>query len=618
MKYFRLFQAIILALLIALSPLSGAYDYKNSGSTPVKIDFKDLEINDFIKLVSKILNKNVLLSYDIPGKVEFISNAPIYKENILEILLSTLDSKGYTLVDSGTYFEVVKSNEATNYNLPIVRSAKHDYKQMVSETITVRGDTAESVAAKIKHLNSKYGKIITVKESNKLLVTDFPKNIESIKETIRVIENQYKKSMKVVELYNTKVENVIENIMKISRGLLDSRIESEAYELIPNKENNSIVMIGTEKSLEVLDEIIAQVDVKKEETEIVSDNTIKIVNLHNSDAEEVAKVVQSVISGRQYKDPTEKPNISADKELNAIVVIGSKSSVYEIERLIGELDVEKQQVYIKAQIIEISQKRTKDLGIKYGLEAGTATSNGLFTLGTNLGGSAIASTLANSFLNFDTSALKSAFALGASLNFLKVNNAADIVSEPTILCLDNKESSIFVGEVTSITTSTTSGTSATDLARNSFSRESVGLSLKVKPRISQDGKVMIEAHTKLEDFSGSVSASGQPDTTNREVQTVAIVKNGESVIIGGLIKNKETDASQNVPLLSDVPVLGNLFKYNNDYKDKTNLVIILTPYIVEKSSNLTTLMEKLTELNKLQKQYNDRVLSELNEKRKKL
>jgi len=601
---------ILLTVFILFGGINAAFANTPSSKTPVSIDFKDLEIKDFIKLVSRILNKNVLLSHDIPGKVEFISNAPIYKENILEILLSTLDSKGYTLVDSGSYFEVVKSAEVTNYSLPIVRGGEHEYKQMISETITIKNDTADSVAAKIKHLNSKYGKMIAVKESNKILVTDFPKNIDSIKETINIIESKSAKSLKVIELFNTDTEKALEGITKLAKGLLDNRIETEMYEIIANKDNNTLMVVGTPKSISVIEEIVAQIDTKKEAQEVVKNEAIKIVHLSNADAEEVAKVIQSIQSGRQYKDVSEKPTISADKELNAIVIVGNKNSVYELENLVRQLDIEKQQVYVKAQIIEISQSKSSQIGVKYGLQGGTSDSNGLYTFSTNLGGAAIPSSLAG-FISSGT--FKSALALGASIDFLKNHNAADIVSEPSILCIDNKESSIFVGEVSSILTSAASGDSTTALTRNNYARESIGLTLKVKPRISIDGKVMIEAYTKLEDAVGI--SNGNPITTNREVKTVAIVNNGESVIIGGLIKNKETDTEQKIPVLGDVPVLGHLFKTDGGGNDKINLVIVLTPYVVDRSSDLSSLQEKLTELNKLQKQYNERVFSEITEKK---
>lgn len=142
----------------------------------------------------------------------------------------------------------------------------------------------------------------------------------------------------------------------------------------------------------------------------------------------------------------------------------------------------------------------------------------------------------------------------------------------------------------------------TDLNKNSYTRQDIGLTLKVKPRLSTDNKVTLAVETKLEDILPD-SMAGLPKTTKREVKTTAIVSNGETVIIGGLIKDNAQDSISKVPLLGDIPVLGELFKYTDKGGDKINLVIVLTPYIVEKSSDLSTLRTKLSELDKIQEEY---------------
>nr|WP_269091763.1 hypothetical protein [Aliarcobacter butzleri] len=212
--------------------------------------------------------------------------------------------------------------------------------------------------------------------------------------------------------------------------------------------------------------------------------------------------------------------------------------------------------------------------------------------------------------------IKSGLALGASLNLLQQNGALDIVSEPSILAIDNKESSIYVGEKISVEISST----LTDggLQRTNYEREDIGLTLKVKPRISSDTKLTLEINTLLEGIkSTSVSAGQNPDTLKKEIKTAAILNNGESVIIGGLIENKNEIIEQKVPVLGDIPLFGELFKNDSKMNKKNNLVIIVTPYMIPKSKDITYIREQLSELKKLEDKYLQDSLSIIKDNSKK-
>jgi len=198
--------------------------------------------------------------------------------------------------------------------------------------------------------------------------------------------------------------------------------------------------------------------------------------------------------------------------------------------------------------------------------------------------------------------LKEGLAIGAAISLLSEENAANLLSEPSLLCINNQESSIYVGKTEPIITQSTIGATTTDLTRNSYTRQDIGLMLKVKPRLSSDGKVSLSVEAKLEDILPQ-SQIGLPLTTKREIKTTAIVSNGEAVIVGGLIKDDDKSSANKVPFLGDIPFLGALFRYKESAKDKINLVIILTPYIVDKSTDLASLREKLNELDKIQNEY---------------
>ena len=214
-----------------------------------------------------------------------------------------------------------------------------------------------------------------------------------------------------------------------------------------------------------------------------------------------------------------------------------------------------------------------------------------------------------STFGFDINSLSKGLSLGATINFLKQNQAIDVISEPSILCINNKESSIYVGETKSFKTGQTTNTSGTT---ESYKREEIGLRLKVKPRISNN-KIILQINTVLEDAKESTTSENL-DTSKKEVITTAILNNAESVIIGGLIKSKKFQTESGLPVLKDIPILGSLFKNEKYINDKINLVVIITPYIVPKDSTLSIIKSKVDYLQSLEDIYVNNFLKEIEKK----
>ncbi len=342
--------------------------------------------------------------------------------------------------------------------------------------------------------------------------------------------------------------------------------------------------------------------VKKDNNFIIENATTEIVALNNAEVKDVIPILKSIFDNIVYRADEIKPFIAQDNQNNSVIINAQQKQMNEIKKLIQNLDQHQMQVYVEAKIIELSENKTKDLGLRYGLSAVNVASNNIFTLGTNLGGVVNALDSATSSLfSIPLNTLNSAIALGATLNLLKLNQAIDIVSEPSVLCVNNKESTIYVGETKSFQTalSVTDGGNT----NSSFQREDIGLTLKVKPRISTQNRVILEIETILEDARELQLNQINPDTTKKEIKTTAIVSNAESVILGGLIKNKNDVYNSKTPLLGDIPVVGELFNYNKEINDKVNLVVIVTPYIIPKSKDLTFIREQLSKLKQLEEEY---------------
>jgi general secretion pathway protein D len=656
------FSKIVLAILFTFGIQAHA--------EKMHIEFKNLEISDWLKMVGKITGKNILINGDIKGKINFVSNEDIEKSELIPLANAILESKKMTLVDRGSYFQVVKNTDAPNKGLD-VRDDIGGGGTMQTVVFQLKNANAAVIRTKIKPLLNKSAKIISFKKNNLLAITALPHSLRSVKELIDKIENKQGSTSRIVVLNNAYVKDVFPNIQNMAKSLFPQDISSEKVKVIQSQNSNSIILVGKEANLNKLEPYIHQLDVAKQVNEDLQ--RMYVIPLENSNVEEMEKILSKLLpqmtgnmrsssSGIHAVSKSIIPNnapissapsairtrpmqnkkikkavIASDIERNALIIVANAVQIENIRETIRLLDIEKSQVYITAKIIEVNTNLAENIGVKYGFTGGGITSKGIFSLLGNAGAAplAISSELLGFMNNTKTetdkngnvytttdkafefdSGIKEVFALGAKLDLLKQNGAAQILSEPSVLTTNNKESSIYVGRTQSIITQSQQSTSGASAVLNNYSREDIGITLKVKPRLSSNHKVNLEIETTIEDIlPGSGTAADRPTTTKRAVKTNAIVNHGETIIVGGLIKSSSGKSSTKVPILGDIPIIGRLFTSTGVSKSKVNVVIYLTPYIINKSSDLTHIRKYLAELDSVQHQFNKIVLNKLEKKR---
>jgi len=591
MKYIKL----LLLLTIMTTSLSAR--------EVVNLKFEKLQISKFIKMVAKLSNKNILVTNKINGTVDLVTSGPIYDDELMGILVSVLESKGFTLIKNGSIYEVVRSTEAAKHNVPIVKSGYIARGHtMVTQAIKVEGENVDIVAAKVRYLISKTAKLMTMKESNTLLLTDYPANIQTIKRVIKDLDSKNKKSIEIVPIEHADLKQLHAQLANISKSIFNEKVATQSVKVLLNNDINSLILIGNAKNIKELKKIIKTLDNEQNLNEVV-----QIIPLKNSDAKSVLATLTEIVTKQTFTDPSMKPNVSASEEINAVIIVGNPGVLKGLKKIIETLDKEKYQVYVQARIVEINKDDAEQIGMKYNLQAFSATSAGLIAFSGNFGGQSALSMLGGTL---PTGAPTSGLALGASLDFLQTNGASKTISSPSILCVNNQESSIYVGKTLSFATgSNTAGTLGTT---TSFKREDVGLTLKIKPRVSSNDKVTLDAEAVLENVL-LVDQNGQPVTTKQSVITQAILRHGESIIIGGLVKNYTTDTETKVPILGDIPLLGWFFTHHDSKDQQDNLIVILTPYIIDKSEKLSELQKQLGELTRLQTEYNKEVFKAIEE-----
>ena len=559
----------------------------------IEINFKNLSLQDFIKMISKITNKNVLVTNNINGKVNFISVKPVSKEQLWNILLAVLRSKGYTIIENNGFLEVISLSKAVKL---ASLSNKTSIPQMKTSIIYLKYISPQNIKSQVSNFLSNYGKIIIPKKSNFIIITDFPQNIKKIKRFVRLIDYKEKKEVKFIKLSYSSSSVVAKQIKQIVSNI----IPNNAYNIYSNDVANSLIVISSHKYMNYFINLIKKLDTKRQTL------STKIIHLKNTDTVAMSKVISNILKER-YKAKN-KVSVTTDKEDNSLILVGMPNQLDLIAGIIKALDVPKKQVYVKVRILELSNSKVSQMGMKLGILGGSATNSGLYTLSANLGGPALAFSPASLGLSVPT--IKEGVALGATLDLLVTTGAAKKLSEPSILCVNNLPSTIYVGKTVSVITQSTVGATSTDLTKNNYSRQDIGLKMDIKPRIDVDNKVAIHLKGIIEDILPG-SQVGLPITSKREIDTNAIVKNGQSIIVGGLIRDNSDITVDKVPLLGDIPVLGALFRHKNKNDDKTTIVMVLTPYIVNNSDDLSKLRNVLVKLNEVEYSFVKKLMKKL-------
>ncbi len=629
----------------------------------VDVNFRDLSVRDFIEMVSKITQKNILIQEDLQGKINFVSATPIKKSSLIPLANSILGGKGLTLIDQGEYYKVVKSADAAAEGVPVSNSV--DGGTIKTVMFPLRHSNAAVIRAKIKPLLRKSDKVVSFKENNVLAITAAPRTLQAVSKIIKAVEGKGEKKSIVLKLRNSSVKDVFSNARSMSMKLFPQTVEGEKVDILKDEATNSIILIGKPENNNRMIKYIKQLDIQGDR----ASQQMYVIRLKNSNVEEMEKILSklilqmnnmssstslvtggrpivrdakgAVVPGQVTKNsvaPVSKAMVVSDVERNALIVLASTEQIRNIRETVAKIDIPKVQVYVKARIVEINTNLAEQIGIRYGFEGGNISSKGLFSAAANFGASSlmISPTLMG-FLNqatsttvyndagnpigtesdaafkFDTG-ISDVFALGAKIDLLKQNGAAHILSEPSILCTNNKESIIQVGQTQSILTQAQQTTQGQGNIINNYSREDIGITLKVKPRLSSNNQVTLEVEAEVEDIlPGSSASADRPTTTKRKVVTNAIVNNGETIILGGLMKSAGGKNITKIPILGDIPILGKLFTSSSDAESQVNVVIYLTPYIVRKSGDLKRLRTALSELEDIQVKYNIYVKKGLNQ-----
>lgn len=415
--------------------------------------------------------------------------------------------------------------------------------------------------------------------------------------------------------------------------------------IIADERTNLLIIVADERSYLRVRALIRKLDIPIQGGE----EKIHIVALANADAQELAGTLAGLTGGSRGRSTTSRRGrrrnsrrgrsstrsrrgrsgavtlfkgevqITEDKATNSLIIVASMKDYLALLKVIKKLDQPRRQVFIEATILEVSLSKQRELGMSFhgGIPIGSGDSQSLLLMGNNatksifldpasLMGLAVGlrgPELANAEqllgipgISFPT--------FGAFFQALQTNNDVNIISSPHILTTDNEEAEISVGENVPFQASISGLPNLGGLAggaggiaglgaglMQSIQRQDVALTLKITPHINEGGYVRLEIDQEINEVK-SIDPIVGPTTTKRKVKTMVVVKDQQTVVIGGLITEKVKEFVQKVPLLGDIPILGYLFKNTVRTVEKTNLLIFLTPYVIRDQSDLRRIFQR--------------------------
>ncbi|HIE58941.1 MAG TPA: type II secretion system protein GspD [Persephonella sp.] len=592
-------------------------DAKKNGKVYFNFDKIDLKLLTYF--ISSLTQKNIVLGSNVKGEVSLIFSQPISIEDAWNIYTSVLKSRNYVLVNKGSFYEVVPSSSTRNTTPPLDK-LENTSDELITYVYKVKYVDIIQLSNILRGLKSPRGVVFSYNPANIVIITDFKAKVKSLKQVISLIDTPSEGYViKVFKLNYADSAEVSSAISSIFSDLSKRGIVIKSFNL---KSQNAILVKAPRFFVEDIENMISKLDKSFYSSSTRSFYTIK---LENSKAEELANILNKLleniklVSKKKIKkgknrhirsiSNKDKPKVVADKVSNSIIVYANKTEFEAIKKLVESLDKEKKQVLVTAFVTEVSEQALKEIGIRwqaFGKYGGASFKGGL-SEGDFYG--AIASS--NFVVGAISTSGKTVSSGGATLFFpdllflfslLERGTGFNIVSSPKILTMDNIEAIIKVAQRIPFAQSLKFDVNGNPIINYDY--QDVGLVLKVTPHISYDSIVM-DIHQEVNEVIGFEKPQiGNisyvvPITSRREITTSIKVKNGKTVVLGGLVSKKTIKTMEGVPFFSSIPIIGNLFKYNSEDLNKTNLFIFITPYIINKPEDLAKITEEHRRLSEM-------------------
>lgn len=584
----------------------------------VTIDFDNVDIALFIKFISELTGKNFVIDSNVKGKVTIISPSKITVDEAYKVFESVLEVHGFTTVPSGSIIKIVPAIEARSKDIEtLLREEKVSPEdKVVTQLIPLQYADPDQLRRVLGPFISKHSVMVSYPPTGTLIITDVLSNITRLIKIINVIDVEGTgEELTVVVLEYATASVIAKNLNTVfQKSVQQARKGAQPapeITIVPDERTNSLIILASAVDTMKIKQLIQLLDKATPKGE----GDIRVYYLQNANAEDLTKVLMAIPSKQETevekgKAPvvSNEVQIVADKATNSLIITAKKEDYLILEDVIRKLDIPRRMVYIEALIMEVSMSKQYELGVQWfgGKSAGTVD-------GRNIGVFGSSTPSGNNFPSVNTNtgivSFPSGFTfgvlgdvikigqiefpnLGAAIRALRTHSDVKILSTPQVMTMDNEEATITVAD--NIPFLTSKEITTAELNYSNYEFKDVGVTLNITPQINQERFVRLKIAQEVSQVVNQEEI-GLPTTLKRVAKTTVVIKDGQTVVIGGLIDETRNNTIYKVPLLGDIPVLGVLFRSDSETGGQKNLYIFLTPHIVENPTEANELYEKKKE-----------------------
>ncbi len=562
------------------------------------LNLKAADLLVLVQTVSEITGKSFIVDPRVEGRVTVISSKPQTPREIYETFLSVLRIHGFAAIESGDMVKIVPDAIAAQDG-SLNNGGGPD--ALTTRMIEVKNVPADEIVKLLRPLAPQQANFTAHAGSNSILITDRAGNVERLMTLIRRMDTKTDTDIETIPLRHASASEV-------ARTLATLEGEKSGAKLIADERTNSILLSGDQASRLKLRTLVAHLD-----TPLDGGENTQVIYLNYAKAGDLVPILDSVAATLTGSAPAgegakvaKSATIQSHDETNALIITAAPAVYRDLAAVVRQLDVRRAQVLVEAIIAEVSDDLADELGVQW--QSTNFDGEKGFVGGSNYPGSGGVGGIIGTMLNPITALGSSGgfnmgyiggkleipdgnggtttlFQVGALVKALRGDGRANVLSNPSVVTLDNAEAEFkVVNEVPFLTGQyTTTASSGQNSVNNPFQtveRKEVGLILKVTPHVNQGDSVRLDVHQETSTIANSVSGAIDLITSKRELNTSVLVPDGGLLVLGGLSDESINESMQGVPGLSRVPLLGNLFKSRTSKRNKRNLMVFLRPIIL--------------------------------------
>ena len=612
--------------------------------TQVTLNFVNADIEAVTRAMGAMLDRQFIVDPRVKGNITVYSEAPLTVREAYLNYLAALRGLGFTVVETAGLLKVVPEADAKlQAGTVSIGSVQQRGDQILTQIFKLNHENPNNLVAVLRPLISPNNTINANPGSNTLVITDYADNLARLGKIIAALDTPNASEIEVVPLQHglaADMAPIVQRLADGAGGAAPGVVQGAGggVSVIADSRSNALIVRAANPARQAqVRSIIAKLDLPTQGANGPG-GSIWVVHLKNADAAKLATVLRAAFSGgggggssgatgaaspiittptaaggispqaaapvQASAGPSTGGFIQADPSTNSLIITAAEPLYRQVRTMIDKLDSRRAQLYIESLIVEVSGDNAADFGFQWQGISGQRGDSRIVAGGTNFGDSSsnivdlsvaaaggrttAGAALQNLPNGINIGVLKNLgnglYGLTAVARALQSQTNTNIVSTPNLITLDNEEAKIIVGSnVPFITGQFTNTGTATTSPFQTIERKDVGITLRIRPQIGEGGTVRMTIFQESSSVSDKVApgtSNAGPSTDKRSIESTVVVDDGAILVLGGLIEDKFTSNKSKVPLLGDIPLLGNLFRSETRTKTRTNLMVFLRPIVM--------------------------------------